>query len=210
MSLRDKHSQRTSLLNFSGECGEGFGGVAVGFYVGPDFFDFAVFADQEGDAVDAHVFSAHEGFFAPDVVGVDDFLLVVDEEREWEVEFFGEFFVAFGGVGTDAEDDGAFFLKFIVPIAEAARFLGATGGVVPGIKIKDDVFAAEIGKSNGVAGKSGGFEIGGGVALLEPQFDFLFHLASVKNSALSRWQSSPMEGLKVVARPHDSLLYRVA
>jgi hypothetical protein len=41
------------------------GGVAFGFDEGPDVFDFAGFADEEGTADDAHVGSAHELFFLP-------------------------------------------------------------------------------------------------------------------------------------------------
>jgi hypothetical protein len=154
--------------------------VAVGFYVGPDFLNFTIFADQEGDAVNAHVFSAHESFLAPNIIGVNDFLFVVDDECEWEIQFLCKFFVALRGVGTDAQDDGVFFLEFIVPIPEPAGFLGASGGVVLGIKIQDDVFAAEIRKPNSVAGKRGCLEIGRGIAFFQSQFDFLFHLVSDK------------------------------
>ncbi len=53
-----------------------------GFDFGPDVLAAAGGADEEGDAVGALVFSAHEGFFSPDAIGLDDGVVGIREEGE--------------------------------------------------------------------------------------------------------------------------------
>lgn len=137
----------------------------VGFDLGPDFFDVAGFVDEEGHAVDAHVVSAHEGFLAPDSVGVDDFLLVVNQQGEWQVEFVDEFLVGFGGVRADAENHRAAFFEVGKGVAESAGFLGAAGGVVLGVKVKNDVFPFELTETDGLAGGGLGLKVWSQIAL---------------------------------------------
>jgi len=57
--------------------------MAFGFYFFPDFFDFAIEADQEGTADYAHVSAAHEFFELPDAEGLDGFVIWI--AKEWEV-----------------------------------------------------------------------------------------------------------------------------
>jgi hypothetical protein len=69
--------------SFLQETFEDFGGVAFGFDEGPNMFDFAGFADEEGTADDAHEGAAHELFFLPGAELLDGFVSGVAEQ--WEV-----------------------------------------------------------------------------------------------------------------------------
>jgi len=59
--------------------------VAFGFDEGPEFLDFAGFADEEGAADDAHERFAHELFFLPSAESTDGFVSGVAEQREIEI-----------------------------------------------------------------------------------------------------------------------------
>ena len=120
-----------------------------GFNGGPDFADGASGVDEEGDAVGAHVFAAHEAFFAPDAVVLHDFFVSVGEESEGKGVFLDEFLVGFGGVGADADDFCSEGFDFCVIVAKAAGFGRAAGGVVFGIEVENDPFV--FGKGPGIA-----------------------------------------------------------
>jgi hypothetical protein len=53
--------------------------VAFGSDEGPEFFDFAGFADEDGTADDAHVGAAHELFFLPDAELLNGFVSGIAE-----------------------------------------------------------------------------------------------------------------------------------
>ena len=113
------------------------------FHFSEDGFEEAVGSDEEGGSLGAHVgFSVH-ALFDPDLVGLDDFLVFVGEEGEGELMFLDEFLVALCGVDADAEDDGLAF-EFGPVVAEGAGLGGATGCVVLGVEVEDDVLAGEI------------------------------------------------------------------
>jgi hypothetical protein len=59
--------------------------VAFGFDEGPEFLDFAGFADEEGAADDAHEGATHELFFLPGAELLDGFVSGVAEQREIEI-----------------------------------------------------------------------------------------------------------------------------
>jgi hypothetical protein len=59
--------------------------VAFGFDEGPEFLDFAGFADEEGAADDAHEGAAHELFFLPSAELLDGFVSWVAEQGEIEI-----------------------------------------------------------------------------------------------------------------------------
>jgi len=56
--------------------------VAFGLDEGPDVFDFAGSADEEGTADDAHEVAAHELFFLPGAEFLDGLMGGVAEQRE--------------------------------------------------------------------------------------------------------------------------------
>ena len=53
--------------------------MAFGTDEGPDVFDFAGFADEEGTADDAHESAAHELFFLPGAELLDGFVSGIAE-----------------------------------------------------------------------------------------------------------------------------------
>ena len=77
-----------------------FGGVAFGFYGGPDSFDFPGLADEKGAADDAHEFASHELLLLPGAVGFDGFVIGVAEQREIEFVFGLEDGLGFDGIGA--------------------------------------------------------------------------------------------------------------
>jgi len=59
--------------------------VAFGSDEGPDFLDFAGFADEEGAADDAFEGAAHELFFLPGAEFLDGLVSGVAEQGEIEI-----------------------------------------------------------------------------------------------------------------------------
>ena len=59
--------------------------MAFGFDEGPEFLDFAGFADEEGAADDAHERAAHELFFLPGAELLDGFVSWIAEQGEIEI-----------------------------------------------------------------------------------------------------------------------------
>jgi hypothetical protein len=56
--------------------------MAFGFHGWPDFFDFAVGANEEGAADDALVRPAHKLFFLPGAEGPDGMVIGIAEQGE--------------------------------------------------------------------------------------------------------------------------------
>jgi hypothetical protein len=120
------------------------GGVAFGFDEGPDVFDFAGFADEEGAADDAHVGAAHELFFLPRAEFLDGFVGGIAEQEEIEFVFFLEGSESFDGVGAQAKDGDPEFIECFFCVTKLGRFDGSTGGVGFGIEEEEDALAGEI------------------------------------------------------------------
>ena len=78
--------------------------MALGFDEGPEVFEFAGFADEEGAADDAHKGAAHELFFLPGAEFLDGLVGGIAEEREIEFLLFFERGLGFHGIGAHAED----------------------------------------------------------------------------------------------------------
>jgi hypothetical protein len=120
------------------------GGVAFGFDEGPDVFDLAGFADEEGTANNTHVGAAHELFFLPGAKFLDGFVGGIAEQREIEFVFLSEGSESFDGVGAQAEDDNAEFVEFFFCVTKLGRFNRSTGGVGFGVEEKEDALAGEV------------------------------------------------------------------
>jgi hypothetical protein len=118
--------------------------VAFGFDEGPDVFDFAGFADEEGAADDAHERAAHELFFLPGAKFLDGFVGGVAEQREIKILFGLEGGLGFDGVGAEAEDGNAELVEVFFCVAKLGRFDGSTGGVGFGVKEEEDALAGEV------------------------------------------------------------------
>ena len=113
--------------------------------------DDSVFVNQVRGAHYAKRFVAVEGFLLPNVVGLDGGLFGVGEEGERKVEFLLEFFVRGDAVLADADDFRAFFTEMRKEFRKCARLFGAARGVVLGIKIQHNLFAAKFFEAADVA-----------------------------------------------------------
>jgi hypothetical protein len=118
--------------------------VAFGFYFREDVGDLALSVDDEGGAFDAHHFLPVHILLFDHAEGVADCLVGVSEKRIGKVVFLFELFLFGGGVGGDAENDGAGILDLLECVAEPARFYGSTGGVGLGIEEQNHVLTAKI------------------------------------------------------------------
>ncbi len=92
-------------------------------------------------------------------------MVFVGEEREGEMEFFGEALLRGGGIGADADDAHTAVLQLGEPISQAAGLRGASGGVGLGVEIDEgEAFGVELGELHGVAVLVAGGGVGRDVA----------------------------------------------
>jgi hypothetical protein len=103
--------------------------MAFGFDGGPDFFDFAGFADEEGAAHDAHELASHELFFLPGAVGLDRFVIGIAEQREIELVLGLEPRQGFDGIRAHAQDGHTLLIELLFCVTKLGRFDGSTGSV---------------------------------------------------------------------------------
>ena len=127
----------------------------------------------------AHVIPAHESLLTPDAVGLDDFLVLVREQGEGQLEHLHKLVVGFHRIGADAKHDGALLLELGEMIAKGAGFLRAARGVVLGVKIEDDGLSLEISEGNLAAAVRRGGKRRGLVAFLQFQFRLFSHVVGV-------------------------------
>lgn len=118
--------------------------MAFGLDGGPEGFDFAGLADEEGTADDAHKFAAHELFLLPSAEGGDGFVIGVAEQGEIEFLLGLERGLGFDGIGAHAEDGYAEFVEVLLCVAKLGRFDGSTGSVGFGIEEEEGAAAFEI------------------------------------------------------------------
>jgi len=123
---------------------ENGGGVAFGFDEGPDFFDFAGFANEEGAADDAHEGAARELFFLPRAEFCDGLVSGIGEQWKIEIVLGLERGLGFDGVGAHAEDGHAEFVELLLCVTNLGRLDGSTGSVGFGVEEEEDAVALEI------------------------------------------------------------------
>ena len=118
--------------------------MAFGFDEGPEFLDFAGFADEEGTPDDAHEGAAHELFFLPGAELLDGFVSGIAEQ--WEIEFLLGFKrgLGFDGIGAHAKDGDAELVEVFLCVAELGRFDGSTGGIGFGVEEEEDAPTGEV------------------------------------------------------------------
>jgi len=138
------------------------GGVAFGFDKGPDFFDFAGFADEEGAADDAHEGAAHELFFLPGAEFCDGLMGGIGEEGKIDLVLGLEGGLGFDGIGAHAEDSHTMLVEVFLCVTKLGRFDGSTGGVGFGVEEEENAMALEISQGNkrvvvGFEAEAGGF-----------------------------------------------------
>jgi hypothetical protein len=113
-------------------------------YFGEDFQQFLIGANEEGCALNALHFLAIHILFLENIKLFTYCFVYICKEGVGQAVFFFEFFLCFGGVAGDAQDDGARLLYLLEDITKAAGFDGATGGVGPGIEKKHHRFAGIV------------------------------------------------------------------
>jgi len=123
---------------------EDFGGVTFGFDGGPEFLDFAGFADEERAAHDAHEGAAHELFSLPDAEFLDGLVGGVAEQGEIEILLGLEGGLGCDSVGAHAEDGHIKLVELLLCVAKLGRFNRSTGGVGFGVEEEEDAAASEV------------------------------------------------------------------
>jgi hypothetical protein len=139
--------------------------VAFGFDKGPDYFDFASFADEERAADDAHEGAAHELFFLPGAEFLDGLVGGVGKKRKIELVLGLKRGLRFDGIGAHAEDGHAELVELLLCVAKLGRFDGSTGGAGFGVEKKQNALALEVGQGDkrvvvGLETEAGGFVAG--------------------------------------------------
>ena len=118
--------------------------------------DLPFFVDHVGDAAGVFVFAGLAG-----AVRQTDLTLRVAEQREGEVELFGEALVVGRRVEADAEDAGVFLAVLLDEVPEPGPFPRSAGCVGFGVEPEHYFLAAQILKADAVAFVIGDVEIGG-------------------------------------------------
>src|SRR5262249_25505981 len=119
-------------------------GVSLGLDLRPDGGDPALRVDHVRHAVDAHVLAAIERLLAPDLVGLQDLLVRVGDQRERQVVLFGELLVRRLAVRGDAEDRDLAPAEGGPSVAQRAGLFRAPGRVVLRVEVEDDRLALEV------------------------------------------------------------------
>ncbi len=114
--------------------------------------------DDEGRAGATHVGPAVVLLFSPGAIGVVNGHILVEQKREIEVVFTGEFVMALAAVLGDAEHYHVGAGKACHIIAEITRLFGTSRGAVPGVEVEDDGFSltVQLGQIIGGSGAIGG------------------------------------------------------
>ena len=148
-----------------GDVFQDFCGVAFGVNDGPNFFDFARFADKEGAADDAHEFATHELLLLPDAISFDGFVVGITEQGKVEPELGLEERLGSDRIGAHAEDGDFEPVELLFCVAKLGRLNGSTRGVGFRVEEEQDALVLEIFQSDGGAvvreeAEGGGFVAG--------------------------------------------------
>src|SRR5260370_5852545 len=119
-------------------------GVAFGFDGGPDFFDFAGFADEEGTADNDHEGEDHELLFMPDAEFLDGLVSRIAKQGEIEFVLFLEGSKSFDGIGAHTEDGHAEPIELLLCVTKLGRFDRSTGSAGFGEEEEEDALAGEV------------------------------------------------------------------
>ena len=123
---------------------ENLGGVAFGSNDGPEFLDFAGFADEERAADDAHEGAAHELLFLPDAELLDSLVSGVAEQGKIESVLILEPSKRFDGIAAHAKDGHAQLVELPLCVTKLGRFYRSTGGAGFWKEKDEDPLASEV------------------------------------------------------------------
>lgn len=129
-----------------------------------NFYDEAVFIDNECRAHDAPKPVPEHLFLLPHAVGVANGSVNVTQQRKIQMKFFFELDVRGHRIGADTQNDGTALQDGAQPIAKCACFLRARRCIVFGIKKEHDALAAKIRETHKLAFVVGQSKIGSGLA----------------------------------------------
>ena len=115
--------------------------------------------DDEGAALDAADFLPVHVLHLHDAELLADRLVGVRQQLERELHLCLETLVRLDRVARDAVDVDPRFLEVLEGVAEIGALLGAARGVVAGVEVQDQLVAALVGESEGVAAGRGKAEI---------------------------------------------------
>ena len=112
--------------------------------LGPMLFNFAVRSDPHGGADDTHGDLGVHILFSEGFVLSHHVFFSITRQSKRDLDLFNEFLVGCFTIRGNSRYNRVEFLEFAVYLTESLGLLGSPGGVVFGIKIDNDVFAAEI------------------------------------------------------------------
>jgi len=124
--------------------------------------DPAVFADDVCDAPRVLVLWRLGG-----AIGDPDLPAGIADQREREVELFGEALVLFPSVEADAEDPGVFRFVLVDEVPEPGTLKRSARCVGLRIEPQNDLPAAQVPEPDGLAAMVGGLEIGGKISNIQ-------------------------------------------
>src|SRR6185312_5348845 len=122
-------------------------GVSGHLHLSPDALDDAVL-DQEGRAVDAHIFAAIELLLDPAFVALDHRALGIGAQGDREAVLVGELLVALHAVLGDPDDADAGLGELRRQRAEVLALHGAAGRVVLRVEVEHQRLALEVGETD--------------------------------------------------------------
>ena len=136
--------------------------MAFGSDDGPEFLNFAGFADYERTPDDAHKGSAHELFLLPDTEFLNGFVSGIAEQGKIEFVLFLERSKRFDRIGAHAEDGDTVLVELPLCVTKLGRFNGSTRSAGLGEEKEEDALAGEVFERDFVAfvgfeAKGGGF-----------------------------------------------------
>jgi len=118
--------------------------VAFGFDGVPDFFDFAVGADQKTAADDSLEQAAHEFLAAPRAVGLDHLVRGIAEQREIEFVLVAEVLQGLHGVSAGSKNGNTELVELLFCVTKLGRFDRSTGSIRFRKKEEQDAAALEV------------------------------------------------------------------
>ena len=136
--------------------------MAFGSDDGPEFLNFAGFADYERTPDDAHKGAAHELFLLPDAEFLNGFVSGIAEQGKIEFVLFLERSKRFDRIGAHAEDGHTVLVELPLCVTKLGRFNGSTRSAGLGEEKEEDAPAGEVFERDFVAfvgfeAKGGGF-----------------------------------------------------
>lgn len=132
--------------------GQHFLGVAGNLHFSPDAGDLAVLSDQEGRAVNAHIFSPVHALFDPHAIGLKGGLLFIRRERDGQVVLGLELVMFLDAVGRHAHQFDAGFVELRLETGKRDGLGRAAARIVLGVEEENDRLSLKLRQGDGGPG----------------------------------------------------------